>query len=103
MTEKVPAFQAVVPAADQAKYTIAFAADGTFSAQADCNKIAGTWAAAAGGVLAIAIGPSSLVACADGSLSDLYILGLGNAASYAVANGGLTITLHDQGTLVFGQ
>ena len=35
-------------------------------------------------------------------MSDLYILGLGNAASYAVANGTLTITLQDQGTLVYG-
>ena len=41
------------------------------------------------------------VACPDGSLADLFVLGLGNAASYAVASNQLTITLHDQGTLAF--
>ena len=39
--------------------------------------------------------------CGEGSFSDLYILGLSNAASYTVAGTTLTITLHDQGTLVY--
>src|SRR6185436_16950684 len=38
ITEKVPAFQGVIPAADQSKYAITFNADGTFSATADCNQ-----------------------------------------------------------------
>jgi hypothetical protein len=41
------------------------------------------------------------VACGEGSFADLYVLGLSNAASYAIANDQLTITLTDQGTLVF--
>ncbi len=102
ITEKVPAFQGVVPEADRDKYTLVFAANGTFTAVADCNTVAGTWTAGAGGTLDLAVGPSTLVYCGDGSLSDLYILGLGNAVSYAVANGTLTITLRDQGTLVYG-
>ena len=101
MTEKVPAFQGVVPDADQANYTIAFAADGTFQAKADCNQVAGTYATTSTGGLTIDVGPSTMVACADGSLSDLYILGLSNAASYAIASDQLTITLVDGGTLVF--
>ena len=50
---------------------------------------------------AITVGPMTTVACPDGSLADLFVLGLGNAASYTVANNALTITLHDQGTLAF--
>jgi len=101
ITERNPAFQGVIPPADQGKYTVEFQQNGTFSAKADCNTVAGTYVAAAGGSLTMTIGPSSLAACADGSFSDLYILGLSNAASYAVANNALTITLHDQGTLVY--
>jgi heat shock protein HslJ len=101
ITEKVPAFQGVVPAADQSKYTITFNTDGTFQARADCNQVAGTYTSSASGDLSLTIGPSTLVACAEGSLSDLYILGLSNAASYAIANDQLTITLRDQGTLVY--
>ena len=101
ITERVPAFQGVVPEADRDKYTIDFSADGSFSARADCNTVGGTWTATSAGGLAITIGPSSLVACEEGSYSDLYILGLSNAASYTVANNALTITLRDQGTLGF--
>ncbi len=44
ITEKTPAFQGVVPTAEQANYTINFAASGgTFSAKADCNQVAGTY------------------------------------------------------------
>ena len=101
ITEKVPAFQGVVPAAEQANYTLEFKADGTFAAKADCNQVAGTYTTTSAGGLSIAVGPSTMAACADGSLSDLYILGLGNAASYAIASDQLTITLVDGGTLVF--
>jgi heat shock protein HslJ len=90
-----------VPVADQSKYTITFNTDGTFQAQADCNLVSGTYTSSASGDLSLTIGPSTLVACAEGSLSDLYILGLSNAASYAIVNNHLTITLHDRGTLVF--
>src|SRR4051794_38442574 len=101
ITEKVPAFQGVVPAADQANYTIEFKADGTYNAKADCNNVQGTYTTTPAGGLTIVLGLSTLVACPEGSLSSQYVTGLGNAASYAVAAGQLTITLKDQGTLVF--
>ena len=105
ITEKTPAFQGVVPDAQQPNYTLTFAQDGTFTAKADCNAVAGKYTAAdanaSSGSLAIAPGPTTTVACPEGSLSDLYILGLSNAASYATVNGALTITLKDDGTLVF--
>jgi heat shock protein HslJ len=90
-----------VPAAQRSLYTVAFASGGTFSATADCNIINGTWTATASGGLTIKPGPSTIVACADGSYGDLYILALTNSASYAIANNGLTITLKDGGTLVY--
>ncbi len=101
ITEKVPAFQGVVPEAQQANYTIEFKSDGNFSAKADCNMVSGTYTTTSSGGLTIVPGPSTMAACPEGSLSNQYILGLGNAASYAIANSQLTITLKDGGTLVY--
>ena len=41
VTEKVPAFQGVVPPEDQSRYTITFNEDGTAAIKADCNNVAG--------------------------------------------------------------
>ena len=68
---------------------------------ADCNTLKGTWTAGSGGTLALQIGPSSLVACGEDSLSDLYIIGLNRVASYAIASAQLTLTTDDGGTLVY--
>lgn len=102
VTMKDPAFQAVVPADQQANYTITFKADMTFSAKADCNQVTGVYATTSSGGLTITPGPSTIVACADESYGDLYVLAFTNAASFAIANNQLTITLNDGGTLVFG-
>lgn len=90
-----------IPEAERAKYTIAFAEGGAFSATADCNTVTGTWTATTDGGLAIVPDPSSIVACPEGSYGDLYTLALTNSASYVVATDGLTITLNDGGTLVY--
>ena len=105
MTEKVPAFQGVVPEAEQANYTITFAEDMTFSAKADCNSVAGEYEtddpAASSGPLTITPGPTTLVACPEGSLGDLFVIGLSNAYSYSIENDELTIVTRDLGTLTF--
>ena len=44
----------------------------------------------------------TMAMCPEGSLSTQYVAALGKAASYAIANDQLTITLSDEGTLVFG-
>jgi heat shock protein HslJ len=100
ITQKTPAFQGVVPAADQANYTIEFKSDGTFSAKADCNQLAGTYTTS-GSSLTIVPGPMTMAACPEGSLSSQYVAALATAASYAIANSQLTITLADGGTLVY--
>ena len=96
-----PVAGADVPAAERSKYTVSFAAGGTFSATADCNALTGTWTATATGGLSIVFDRSTIVACGEGSHGDLYVLALSNSASYAIANNGLTITLKDGGTLVY--
>jgi heat shock protein HslJ len=105
ITEQVPAFQGVVPEAQQPNYTLELMADLTFSAKADCNTVAGTYTSAdptaPTGDLTLLIGPTTLAACAEGSYSDLYVLGLTNTATYAIADGTLTVTLKDGGTLVY--
>ena len=53
------------------------------------------------GGMTITPGPMTRVACPEGSFSDQYVAGLANAASYVVASSQLTITLKDNGTLVF--
>jgi heat shock protein HslJ len=101
ITTKVPAFQGVVPADQQADYTIEFKTDGTFGAKADCNQLAGTYTTTSSGGLTIQLGPSTLAACPEGSLDTEYVTALGMAKSYAIANNALTITTTDEGTLEF--
>ena len=105
ISEKNPAFQGEIPADQRSKYTLELAQDGTFSALADCNTVTGTYttadASAASGSLTITPGAGSAKACPDGSFGDLYTYGLGNMTSYAIAGGKLTLTLLDDGQLVF--
>ena len=109
ITEMTPAFQGVVPEADQSKYTIEFQANGTFNATADCNQVGGTYEVhrggsstgtplepgAGGGSISILPGPSTLAACPPGSLADLFVIGLGSAAGFTIAADQLTLTLGD--------
>jgi heat shock protein HslJ len=101
ITEKVPAFQGVVPADQQASYTIAFNSDGTYSAKADCNTVNGSYTTTSDGGITIKPGASTLMACPEGSMSDQFIAGLAAAKSYKVSGSELTLTLADEGTLVF--
>ena len=99
ITTTTPAFQGVVPTAQQSLYTINFNSDGNFQARADCNQLAGTYTTS-GSSLTILPGPMTLALCPEDSLSDEYVQALGNAQSYAIANNSLTITT-DGGTLQF--
>ena len=101
VTQVVPAFQGVVPAEEQAKYTIAFADDGTFSSTVDCNQLSGSYTAGADGSLQIIPGPMTMAMCPEGSLSDLYVVALANASAWAVDGTDLRITLDDGGELQF--
>jgi heat shock protein HslJ len=97
-TTTAPASQSVVP--DPENYTIEFIDDGTFSAKVDCNQVGGEYSNPGGGSLTITPGPSTLVACPEGSLADLYLAGLSGTTAYAIADGELTLTTAD-GTMTF--
>jgi len=91
----------VVPVADQARYTITFSDDGTFQAQADCNTVGGSYTTS-GNSITIQPGPSTLVACPADSYGDAFVAALGQAATFAVGNSVLTLTLTDGSSMTFG-
>jgi len=97
ITTKTPAYQTVLPEADQSKYTIEFKTDGTYRAKADCNVSNGTYVTTSSGGLTMH-GDLTTGQC-PGPLASNYLLALTKATSYAIANGLLTITESDQGTL----
>jgi heat shock protein HslJ len=99
-TTTAPASQSVVPPDQQANYTIEFKSDGTFAAKSDCNQVAGNYTTGANNALTIVPGPSTLVACPEGSLADLYIAGLAATQSYAITDNQLVLTTSD-GTMTF--
>ena len=101
ITGQTPAFQGVIPAAEQPLYTIAFGTDGTFAARADCNSLAGTYTLDRSDGMTITPGPSTLVACPDGSYGSLFAHALGTVTTWAIAGADLTLTTTDGGTGTF--
>ncbi len=101
ITEKVPAFQGVIPAADQSKYAITFKDDGTFAATADCNQVSGSYKTSGSNGLTITPGASTMAFCGEASFGTQFVEGLSKAASYTVSGNDMTITLTDQGTMTF--
>jgi heat shock protein HslJ len=97
-TTTVPASQSVVP--DPENYTITFNEDGTWSGKADCNQVSGGYSTT-GSNLTMTLGPTTLMACPEGSLDGLFLEGLGKAASYSISGSDLTITDSDDGTMQF--
>lgn len=101
MQTTAPTTALAVPDAEQPNYTIEFKSDGTFSSKADCNQVGGTYTATASNGLTINPGPSTLVACPEGSMGSVFIGALSAAANYAIKGGALTITTMDASTLTF--
>ena len=101
ITEKQPAFQGMVPPDQQANYTILFKEDGNAEIRADCNSVGATWKTGAGASLNITLGPSTLMACPEGSMADQYLRSLGKTVSYGVEGSQLKLTANDAGQLEF--
>jgi heat shock protein HslJ len=59
----------IVP--DPENYTLAFKDDGTFSGQADCNQISGSYTQEGG--FFISVGPSTMAFCGDDSLDQEFL------------------------------
>jgi len=85
---------------DPAKYTITFAADGTFSSKVDCNQVAGTYTVRSSGGITIVPGPTTLVACPPGSLEAPFLAGLSSATSFQVGGSKMILSGPD-GTMGF--
>ena len=98
-TTSNPTSQHVVP--DPENYTITFNEDDTFNAKADCNQVSGAYSAGSDGAMTITPGPSTLVACPDGSQGDLFVAQLTAAASWKIEGTTLTITDTDAATMQF--
>ena len=94
-----------MPPDQQSRYTIQFRADGTFTAQADCNTVNGTYSPSdptgSSGNVDLTPGPATIKACSEGSYGDLYITAISNTTSFAIAGESLTLNLADSGTLVY--
>jgi heat shock protein HslJ len=78
--------------ADPTKYTLTFASDGTFSAQVDCNQVSGTFTETEANGITITPGPSTMAACPEPSLADIYLAGLSSATRVQIAADRLVLT-----------
>jgi heat shock protein HslJ len=86
---------------DPSQYTIAFAEDGTYSGQADCNGIGGEYMLEDSSIT-ISPGPTTLIACPEGSLGSEFARDLEAAAIVFFQEGDLLIDLFaDAGTMRF--
>jgi para-nitrobenzyl esterase len=82
---------------DRSKYTLAFNADGSFSARIDCNRGRGTWKSPTPG--ALELGPMALTRamCPPGSLHDQMVRQLPYVRSYLIKDGVLYLSLMADG------
>lgn len=101
LVENAPKHQSAIP--DPENYTLTFADDGNFQAKADCNQVSGSYEAD-GDSLSLQPGPSTLVACPEGSLGDQYVALLGTFDTFAIDGDQLTVQLAaDAGEMQFTQ
>lgn len=87
----------VVTPDEKAKYTVAFAADGTISMRIDCNRGRGGWKSAAPGQ--VEFGPMAITraACPPESLHDHIVGRWPYVRSYVVKDGRLYLSLMADG------
>lgn len=82
-------------------YTVEFLPDGGVAVQADCNRASGTYTLQ-GSQIDIEIGPVTLAACPEGSLSDEFLRLLGDAVIYFTEGDFLFLDIMmDAGTMKF--
>ena len=82
-------------------YSVTFNEDGTLNVMADCNNASGSYTVD-GSSLTIAMGPSTMAACPEGSRSDQFVQLMTGAAIYFFEDDTLFIDLMaDGGTMAF--
>ncbi len=95
----VPAWQGVVPAADQLRYTITFANDGTAAIKADCNQVGATYTTTPGGSITIVPGASTMAMCPEDSQGQQFVAALSAVTSFSVNGDQLTLRQPDNSHL----
>jgi heat shock protein HslJ len=99
LTENAPLAHSEI--ADPDLYTLTLADDGTFQAKADCNAVLGMYETD-GDELTLSPGPSTLVACPEGSQADQFVSLLHTVSTFAVDGNELSLDLDDRaGTMRF--
>lgn len=82
---------------DKSKYTLAFAADGTFNARIDCNRGRGGWKSAGKGQLEFGAMAITRAQCPPGSLHDHLVKQMPFVRSYVIKEGHLFLSLMADG------
>lgn len=99
LTENAPLAHSEV--GDPERYTLTLADDGTFQVRADCNAVAGTFVTD-GDEITLSLGPSTLVACPEGSEGDRFVSLLHTVSTFSVDGDALLLDLADRaGTMTF--
>lgn len=80
--------------------TVTFNDDGSFTGRADCNRVAGGFSVD-GDAITLSAGPSTLAACPEGSLGDVFVQRLLQAESFDVEDGVLVLALASGGSMSF--
>ena len=99
VTTTVPAWQGVVPAADQLRYTITFANDGTAAIKADCNQVTATYTTSPGGSITIVPGASTMAMCPEGSMGPQFVEALSTVSTFSIDGTLLTLYQPDDSRL----
>ncbi len=93
---------AVIAPDNPANYNILLDDEGRFTFQADCNRGSGGYTVEADGQISLMPGPMTLMACPEGSLGDVFVQQLSDAAIYFFQNGDLFMDIKfDSGTMRF--
>lgn len=92
LTENAPLAHSEV--ADPELYTLTLADDGSFQVKADCNTLLGTFVTD-GDEIELALGPSTLAACPEGSLSDQFVSLLHTVNTFSIAGNDLALHFAD--------
>lgn len=91
----------IVTAPDPSAYTVTFTADGRLTVQADCNRAVGTYTRQ-GAQLTLRLGPTTLAACPQGSLSSRFLRDLGDVVTFVFDGPQLALNLKvDGGNMIF--
>ena len=89
----------VTPTAPE-RYTLTFQGGGRVNLRADCNRGSGAYEVN-GNAMKVGAAALTKMACPAGSQDTEFVAWLGGAASYAIADNELVLTLADGGTMRF--